>query len=385
MKNVISIVTGSRADYGLLQGVISRIISSENLELELIVTGAHFSESFGSTSKDISYSGSPEVFEIKVNLGTDAESDIGIATGEIISQISRHYSERKPSLTLLLGDRYEILGIAVACATLGIPIGHIHGGEITSGSKDDQYRHAVTKLASLHFVANSEFQSRVINMGENPVNTFVVGGLGVDSIDETILLPSAELEINLGIKLGQKYSLVTYHPNTVEPDISISELNILLQSVANFPEIQFIFTGANADYYGNQINQLMRQVSSQNTNIYFFGSIGQQNYLSLLSGALFVLGNSSSGLLEAPSFGVPTLNIGTRQNGRPRAASVIDLDWDENQIVTAIETLTSTGDLTRFENLENPYGKPGASEKIVDILSSCNFDELLPKEHFERN
>jgi UDP-hydrolysing UDP-N-acetyl-D-glucosamine 2-epimerase len=177
--------------------------------------------------------------------------------------MTRHYSNSRPSLTLVLGDRYEILGAAVACAALGIPLGHIHGGEVTSGSKDDMYRHAITKLASLHFVANSEFQSRVVGMGENPDTVYVVGGLGVDSIDQLELLSNTELEIQLGISLSPRYVLVTYHPDTINPDKSLDQLDTILRSIAKFPEIQFIITGANADYYGDQINLRLKEEAKQ--------------------------------------------------------------------------------------------------------------------------
>jgi UDP-hydrolysing UDP-N-acetyl-D-glucosamine 2-epimerase len=218
MNKLISVVTGSRADFGLLQGVISRIHSAANLELELIVTGSHLSESFGSTKQEISVAGYEKVVEMGLNLEMISESDTGIAISDLISQMTRHYSNSRPSLTLVLGDRYEILGAAVACATLGIPLGHIHGGEETSGSKDDMYRHAITKLASLHFVANSEFQSRVVGMGENPKTVYVVGGLGVDSIDQLKLLSKTELEIQLGISFinvervkGLKFKVGLYY------------------------------------------------------------------------------------------------------------------------------------------------------------------------------
>jgi UDP-hydrolysing UDP-N-acetyl-D-glucosamine 2-epimerase len=383
MKKKISVVTGSRADFGLLQGVISRIQSAPNLELELIVTGSHLSETFGSTKDEIALAGYTNLVELDLNIAMNSESDTGFAISEIIRQITKHYSKRRPSLTLVLGDRYEIFGAAVACTAMGIPLGHIHGGEITNGSKDDMYRHAITKLASVHFVANSEFHNRVIKMGENPKTVFVVGGLGIDSIDQIELLTKSDLEIQLGITLSSHYALVTYHADTIYPEQSLDQLEILLRSIKKFPKIQFIATGANADYYGEQINFRLQEASSQEKNLFFYQSVGQQKYLSLLSGAKFVLGNSSSGLLEAPTFGIATINIGTRQQGRPRALSVIDVEFSEDAITRGVAEASSERFIDSITRVQNPYGVAGASGKISDVLESLDFDALLPKQFLD--
>jgi UDP-hydrolysing UDP-N-acetyl-D-glucosamine 2-epimerase len=385
MRKLISVVTGSRADFGLLQGVIQRIESSANLELELIVTGSHLSNTFGKTIKEISHSDSTKVIEIELKLEMQNESQVGFAIADVIHQITQHYSKRIPSLTLVLGDRYEILGAATACASLGIPLGHIHGGEITSGARDDLYRHAITKLASLHFVAITEFQERVIRMGENPERVFVVGGLGVDAFERIDPVSKSELEMRLKVPIQPKYALVTYHPDSTNPDDSLPQLATVLKAISNFPEIQFFITGANADYQGERINHLLKNSSAQNENHFFFDSLGQQNYLSLIRGAQFVLGNSSSGLMEAPSCGVPTINIGSRQAGRPRAQSVIDVGCEENQILSAINGVISTVNSHVNRNIENPYGLPGASNRIVEILETYEFKKLLPKKFFDRN
>lgn len=383
MKKVISVVTGSRADFGLLEEVISRINDSPHLELELIVTGSHLSDAFGRTGNQITAWGYTNVTEIAINVEIASETELTIAIGDLVQKIATHYSKKKPSLTLVLGDRYEMLGVAIACATLGIPLAHIHGGEITTGSKDDMYRHAITKLASLHFVATPEFQKRVIGMGEDPEKVFVVGGLGVDSISRLKILTRPEIESNLGVLIKSSYALLTYHPDSVNPGKSLDQLRAVLKSTERFPDIQFLVTGANADFYGIEINQFVKEISRRNRNLFFFDSVGQQNYLSLLSGAKFVLGNSSSGLLEAPSFKVPTINVGTRQDGRPRANSVIDVECDETSITEAVSRALSEDFLCSIENLQNPYGQPGASAKISDILASLDDSKLLPKNYFE--
>jgi GDP/UDP-N,N'-diacetylbacillosamine 2-epimerase (hydrolysing) len=385
VKKVISVVTGSRADFGLLEEVISRINDSPHLELELIVTGSHLSDAFGRTGNEITAWGYTNVTEIAINVEIESETELTIAIGELVQKIATHYSKKKPSLTLVLGDRYEMLGVAVACATLGIPLAHIHGGEITTGSKDDMYRHAITKLASLHFVATPEFQKRVIRMGEVPEKVFVVGGLGVDSISRLKILTRQQIELNLGIPIESSYALVTYHPDSVNPEKSVDQLRTVVKSTESFPDIQFLVTGANADFYGIELNQFVREMSGKNRNLFFFDSLGQQNYLSLLSGAKFVLGNSSSGLLEAPSFNVPTINVGKRQDGRPRAKSVVDVDCDETQIVNGIQSVIAQEGAPSFQGIENPYGNPGASKRITDILETYDLDTLLPKRFLDAN
>jgi GDP/UDP-N,N'-diacetylbacillosamine 2-epimerase (hydrolysing) len=380
---LISVVTGSRADFGLLEEVISRINESPNLELELIVTGSHLSDSFGRTGNQITALGYTNVTEIAINVEIESETELTIAIGDLVQKIATHYSKKKPSLTVVLGDRYEMLGVAVACATMGIPIAHIHGGEITAGSKDDMYRHAITKLASLHFVATPGFQKRVIGMGEDPKKVFVVGGLGIDSISRLKILAKQEVESNLGVSLESSYALVTYHPDSIDPEKSLDQLRTVMKSTESFPDIQFLVTGANADFYGNELNQFVRELSIRNRNLFFFDSVGQQNYLSLLSGARFVLGNSSSGLLEAPSFKVPTVNVGKRQDGRPRAKSIVDVDENENSIIKAIERVLSDEFSGVVAEAQNPYGAEGASRKIVEIIELLDCTELLPKRFFD--
>lgn len=379
----ISVVTGSRADFGLLQGVISRIQNAPDLELELIVTGSHLSETFGRTKNEIVRAGYTNIIELELKLGTNSECETGIAISSVIRQITLHYAKNRPSLTLVLGDRYEIMGAAVACTTMGIPLGHIHGGEVTYGSKDDMYRHAITKLASVHFVANAEFRSRVIRMGEDPTKVFVVGGLGIDSIDQIELLTKPDLENYLGITLSSDYALVTYHADTIYPEQSLVQLEILLRSIKKFPKIQFIATGANADYYGDQINIRLQEASSQEKNLFFYQSVGQQNYLSLMSGAKFLLGNSSSGLLEAPTFGIATVNIGTRQHGRPKALSVIDVECSEEAITQGVLKAISVSFIDSIKVVQSPYGGKGASEKIFEVLESLDFLDLLPKQFLD--
>ncbi len=379
MKPLISVVTSSRADFGLLRNLLQKIQESESLDLELVVTGTHLSGVFGYSVDEIKSSGFFDFIKIEMNLDLKSPIDMSHAVGDLMGRITQHYSQRTPSLCLVVGDRYEILGIAIACAIKGVPLGHIHGGELTFGSKDDMFRHAITKLASLHFVANPEFSKRIKQLGENPDRIFEVGGLGVDSIASTRILSNLELESNLGFSLNQKLGLVTFHPDSVEPELTYQQLEILISSISKFPEIQFIFTGANADYLGPQINSILKESADQFYNLHFVESLGQQNYYSLLTRACFVLGNSSSGILEAPTFSIPTVNIGTRQNGRPRASSVIDVEFEENSIVEAINKSISKDFLDSIGQVINPYGQPGACEKILKVLENLDYEVLLPK------
>lgn len=385
MKPRVSVVTGSRAEFGLLKDTISRISNSSCLELELIVTGSHLSKAFGITGSEIPYSDFKSIVEIDLDLNSDSETELARATGVLIHRLAENYSKNQPSLTLVLGDRYEMLGVAVACAILGIPVGHIHGGEITTGSKDDMYRHAITKLAALHFVANSEFKLRLTRMGEDPNRVFVVGGLGVDSINHLEKLSRQEIEAKLGIKLGPEYALVTFHPDSVNPKESLGQLEELMKAIESFPNIQFIVTGANADYLGQALNERLREKSEKVPGFIFFESLGHRVYLSLLAGAKFVLGNSSSGILEAPSFKIPTINIGKRQDGRPRASNVVDVDVTENSIINGVLHATSEDFLRSIKDVKNPYGDPGASKRISEILEILDYSQLLPKKLFLKN
>lgn len=384
MSRLISVVTGSRADFGLLQGVIQGIENSKILDLELIVTGSHLSKTFGETIGEISLNDTTNITKIELNLEMQNESEIGFAVAEVVKRITQHFSKRRPSMCLVLGDRYEILGAAVACASIGVPLGHIHGGEVTDGSRDNLYRHAITKLAAVHFVAISEFKDRVVSMGENPEKVFVVGGLGVDSIDRIEMLSKSELEKRLKISIQPKYAVVTYHPDSIRPDDSLLQASVLMNSILKFSNIQFFITGANADYVGAQLNLLLKEFSSLHENIEYFESLGQQNYLSLIQGAQFVLGNSSSGLLEAPTIGVSTINVGSRQNGRPRAQSVINVEFQESEIVNAIECVMLSEYSTKKQNVYYPYGVPGASKKIVQLLELCDYKNLLPKKFCDK-
>lgn len=385
MKRLITVVTGSRAEFGLLKSLLTLIANSNDLDLELLVSGSHLSERHGSTFREIQELGFPDLQAIELDIHLESEAEVGLAIGEAVKKFSLRFSSSKSSMVLVLGDRYEIFGVAIAAAAQGIPIGHIHGGEVTEGSRDDLYRHAITKLASVHFVANSEFRNRVVRLGESPDSVHIVGGLGLDAISKVRQIPKEEIENSLGIILSNNLALVTFHPDTVNPKDTEIQTQILINAMAYFPDIQFIITGSNADYKGERVNRLLQQACLTHSNFFFIPSLGQEKYLSLLSIAKFVLGNSSSGLLEAPSLKVATINIGSRQNGRPKADSIIDVECTESAIKSGILRAQSHEFQSLLATVNNPYGQPGASQKILNILQELEYGRLLPKKFFDGN
>lgn len=284
---------------------------------------------------------------------------------------------------IVLGDRYEIFGVASACVAQGFPVGHIHGGEITEGSKDDIFRHAITKMSSIHFVANEEFRRRVIQLGEVPDKVHEVGGLGVDAINQVQLMTKHEVEKILNFSIKNNFAVVTFHPDTLKPTETKTQVDTLIRAMAAVPELQFIVTSSNADSHGMEVNTLFQKAETVYPNLVFVKSLGQTIYLSLLKLGKVVVGNSSSGILEAPSLGIATVNIGARQNGRPRANSVIDVECIDNEIRDAILLSLSQEFQLTLTSVDNPYGAPGASKKIMEILKLTNYESLLPKKFYD--
>jgi UDP-hydrolysing UDP-N-acetyl-D-glucosamine 2-epimerase len=375
----ICVISGSRADYGLLKKLIANIGESPLFSLQLVITGAHHSNIFGFTKDEILMSPTMQVEEIEIDVSFQETQNLGIVISQTIEKFSRTLERTKPDLVIVLGDRYEVFGAAVSSISLGIPVAHIHGGEVTSGSKDEMFRHAITKLSSIHFVANAEFENRVIQMGEDPKNVYDVGGLGVDAISSSELLRRDELEEILGVSIISPFALMTFHPDSINPNDSISQLGEVLKAISQHPDVQFIITASNADVNGVEIINQVRNFSESQKNVTYVSSLGQQKYYSLLSLCEFVLGNSSSGLLEAPTFKIPTINIGSRQDGRPRAKSVVDVSINSDEISNAIFSVMSKEFQSSLQQIENPYGSPGASQNIVEILKQINFTRLLPK------
>ena len=382
MKNSmrkICVVTGTRAEYGLLYWLMKEIQADTNLELQLIVTGMHLSPEFGLTYKEIE-----KEFSInkKIEMLVSSDTPIGISKSMGLAQISfaEAYAELSPDIVVVLGDRYEIFSAATTAMISRIPIAHIHGGETTEGAFDEAIRHSITKMSHLHFVATEEYRHRVIQLGEDAEHVFNFGAPGLDNIRKLKLLSKVDLENEIGFKLGMKNLLVTFHPVTLEQSTAKDQFQQLLNALDELSDTHIIFTKANSDTDGRIINSKIDSYVTANSNkAIAFTSLGQLRYLSALQYVDAVVGNSSSGLTEAPSFKIGTINIGDRQKGRIKATSVIDCMPDRNAIIGAIQQLYSSVFQENIHDVTNPYGESGASKKIADILSSYPLTHLLKK------
>ncbi|MDA8933115.1 UDP-N-acetylglucosamine 2-epimerase [Candidatus Pelagibacter ubique] len=381
-KRKICIVTGSRADYGLLYWLIKEVNCDQNLELQLIVTGMHLSVEFGSTYKEIEKDFKIDK-KIDMHLSSDTTEGISRSMGIAQKSFSEAYNELKPDIIVVLGDRYEIFSAASAAMISRIPLAHIHGGETTEGTIDEAIRHSITKMSHLHFTAIEEYSKRVIQLGENPSKVFKVGGMGVENIYRLTLLPKKDFEKLINFKLNIKNILVTFHPVTLEKNTSKKQFSEILETIDDLKNTNIIFTKTNSDADGKIINLMIDKYTSKNQNKSIaITSMGQHNFLSALQYMDFIIGNSSSGLLEAPSFKIATINIGDRQKGRIKAKSVIDSFPNKKSIKDAIKKAYSKEFQNLLKNVKNPYGDGYPSKKIIKILKSIPIDDLLKKSFF---
>ena len=380
-RRKICIITGTRADYGLLRWVMQGIKDDQYLTLQIIATGMHLSPEFGLTYREIEHDG----FQIdrKVEMLTSSDTSVGIAKSMGLGMIgfADALSELSPDMIVVLGDRFEIFSAVSAALVSRIPVAHLHGGELTEGAFDDAIRHSITKMAHLHFVAAEEYRQRVIQLGEQPDRVFLVGGLGIDNIKNLNLLDREALEASLNFKLGPKNLLVTFHPVTLETATAAEQMAEILAELSELEDTKLIFTMPNADTDGRVMIKMVEGFVAEHTNACAFKSLGQLGYLSCISHVDGVIGNSSSGLAEVPSFKKGTINIGDRQRGRLQAASVINCDPNRQSIATAIKTLYSSNFQMSLSKVWNPYGEGGASEKILQIIKSVGVGDLL-KKHF---
>jgi len=376
----ICVVTGTRAEYGLLYWLMKEIQADANLELQLIVTGMHLSPEFGLTYSEIE-----KEFPIsrKIEILLSSVTPVGISKSMGLAQISfaEAYAELSPDIVVVLGDRFEIFSAAAAAMIARIPIAHIHGGETTEGAFDEAIRHSVTKMSHLHFVATDEYRRRVIQLGENPERVFNFGAPGLDNIQNLKLLAKEDFEKAINFKFGKKNLLVTFHPVTLEQSTAKDQFRQLLNALDVLGETQIIFTKANADTDGRHINAMIDAYIADNSNrAVAFTSLGQLRYLSALQYVDAVVGNSSSGLIEAPSFKIGTINIGDRQKGRIKATSIIDCLPEKEEILSAASKLYSSEFQSGLRKVHNPYGAGGASKQIADILRSDSLTQPLKKQ-----
>jgi len=382
-KRKICVVTGTRAEYGLLYWLMKAIEADEALELQLVVTGMHLSPEFGLTYKEIE-----KDFKIdkKVEMLLSSDTAIGISKSMGLAQISfaEVYDELSPDLLVVLGDRYEIFSAVSAAMIANIPIAHLHGGETSEGAFDEAIRHSITKMSHLHFTATEEYKRRVIQLGENPSRVFNVGGLGIENIKKLELLSYEDFEASIDFKLAKKNILVTFHPATLEKATAKEQFGELLATVDDLEDTNIIFTKANSDRDGRIINEMIDEYVRVNSNkSTAFSSLGQLRYLSALQYVNAVVGNSSSGLTEAPSFKIGTINVGERQKGRIKAPSVIDCEPNRKSIAATFSTLYSTVFKEILENTDNPYGDGCASQKILKEIKEVDFDKILKKSFYD--
>jgi len=379
----ICVITGSRAEYGLLSGLMAAIKYDNTLQLQIIATNMHLSPEFGYTYREIEQDGFVIDKKVEMLLSSDSSNGITKSVGLATIGFADAYDDLKPDLIVVLGDRYEILSAVTAALFYKIPVAHLHGGEITEGAYDDAIRHAITKMSHLHFTSTESYRNRVIQLGESPERVFNVGAIGVENIDKIKLLSKSELEDSLGFKFGNKSLLVTFHPVTLEHETANEECENLLFALSELENFNIIFTLPNSDTDGRIIMKLIKDfVSLHNDRSIAFTSLGKVRYLSALQYVTAVIGNSSSGIIEAPSFGIPSLNIGDRQKGRIAAESVIHCETSKNEIKTGIESVLSEKVRTLAKKTVNPYHKENTTANILKVIKNFPLNKIIQKSFY---
>lgn len=369
MSHRVCVMTGTRAEYGLLKHLMALLRACPSFQLQLVVTGSHLSPEFGMSAREVEADGFTIDRRVEMLLSSDTGTAVAKSVGLGMIGFADVLEELRPDVLVVLGDRSELLSACGAALFLGIPIAHIHGGEATEGAVDDAIRHAVTKMASLHFVAADPYASRVRQLGEDPASVFVVGGLGVDALHRVSLHDREEFSRRTGFEFGEENILVTFHPVTREAGEAKGQLRALLRALEERFGAHALLTYPNADAEGRSMIPVLEEFAQRHADhVWLVDNLGQENYLSALSLFSAVLGNSSSGITEAPSFGVPTVNVGSRQAGRLRATSVIDCAADTASISLALERAHSPDFRAMARRAVNPYGNGRACEGIVEIL-----------------
>jgi UDP-hydrolysing UDP-N-acetyl-D-glucosamine 2-epimerase len=375
----ICVITGTRAEFGLLRRLMGRLAADDRAKLQVLVTGSHLMPSLGETWKEIQAAGFAIDARVDLQLGDDSPRGIAGSVARGVEGFTRELDQLAPDVVVLLGDRYEILAAAEAAMLLGLPIAHLHGGESTEGAIDEAIRHAVTKMSHLHFVAAEPYRRRVIQLGESPARVFTVGAFALDSIAELEPVSVEELSALAGVDLNARpFVLLTYHPVTLEQGGVARATQAVLDALDRVPEISVLATKANADPGGRQVNALVKLWTAERSDrAALVASLGHRRYLSAARVATAVVGNSSSGIVEAPALGVPTVNVGNRQQGRLRAPSIRDVPEETEAIVAALrQVLDGNG---RVDPAENPYGTPGAARRTAHVLLQHPLEGLVRK------
>jgi GDP/UDP-N,N'-diacetylbacillosamine 2-epimerase (hydrolysing) len=376
----IAIITGTRAEYGLLRWLIEDLKENLNVTLQLVVTGSHLSREHGYTYDLILNDGHVADYLVDISVEGDGGSDVARSMGKATAGFAECFDQLKPDLIVVLGDRFEILSAAQVALPMRIPVAHIHGGEVTEGAIDDSIRHAVTKLSHLHFASSEEYRNRILQLGEDPRCVWDTGSIGLDNFERLNLLSRQEvMEKYCGRSHDGKLALLTYHPTTLYPEHDLEILDNIFTALMEHKDFLVIATEANADAGGKKINRRLREISERSDRFKVFSSLGQVGYLSVLKASNLVIGNSSSGILEAPSVKIPTINVGDRQTGRIKAVSVIDADGSLASLRSAIEFSFSSEMQHLISRMLSPFGSPGASSSISKILSTVQLENVLVK------
>ena len=374
----IGIMTGTRAEYGLLKSLMQEINKDNDLELYLIVSGMHLSPEFGMTYQEIEEDGFEINAKVEMLLSSDSPVGISKSIGLGIIGFADEFQRADLDMLILLGDRYEALSAAICALVMRIPIAHLHGGELTEGAIDEGIRHSITKMSYLHFTSTEQYRNRVIQLGENPERVFYVGALGVENIKKINLMTKEELERSIHFEIDENTVIVTYHPVTLENNTVEEQFLNLLKVLDRNPKIRMIFTKANADTNGRIVNELIDKYAAQNSErACAFMSLGQKRYLSALKYCRIVIGNSSSGIIEAPSFGKPIINIGDRQKGRICADSVINCGYTQQEIQQAMETALTKEFENKASNCRNPYEKENTAANIISVIKDYLLNDKI--------
>ena len=379
----ICLISTSRADYGIQSNLIKLLQNDKDIDFSLIVTGSHMSKKHGETFKEIENDGVK--ITKKIDIGMDDTCDLYVEHifANAVLRISAALRELSPDIVILLGDRYEMLAAAFSCCINNIPIAHLHGGETTEGATDEAFRHAITKMSHLHFTSCEDYRKRVIQLGEQPDRVFNVGALGVENILKTETLTRWQLEDNLGIKFLSKNLLVTFHPVTLEQGQAKEQVRELLSALEELKDTMILFTHPNADMEGDDIASEIQHFVKSGQNRYLFSSLGMKRYFSMIKCVDAVVGNSSSGISEVPSFKISTINIGDRQKGRIQASSIINCSPQKEDILKALNKSYSPEFRKNLENVKNPYEGENTAQKIIEVLKNVNLQQVLKKKFYD--
>lgn len=379
----ICVLTATRAEYGLLLPVIRELKKCKNVNVKVAVTGTHLSPEFGMTVNEIENDGIEIDRKIDILLASDSTAAISKTMGIAMISFADYFAESRPDALLVLGDRYETLAVCCAAMNERIPILHMCGGETTAGAVDEAVRHSISKMSYLHFTTTEAYRRRVIQLGEAPERVFWVGSTGVENARNVKTIDKAQLEEEIGIDLGEEFAVATFHPVTLENNTAKQQIEELLAAIKKYPDIKFLFTGANADVDGRLINARLVEAANENDNVEFVNSLGLRRYMSAVKCASFVIGNSSSGVGEVPALGIPTVNIGDRQKGRIMADSVICCEPNTESIVGAIDKARSVEFKAGIDAQNNPYGKGNTSSEIARIIDEfASHDDTEIKKKF---